>query len=289
MFGRRSDGKKVKNIDPFMKIIPHIMYRRTDAMVGQYQDYDAEKIDAYIKDKRETEGVRYNYMHVVLAAFVRVISQRPKINRFIINGRVYRRNNIQVSFAIKKKLIDGAAESTVKMTFDGSETIADLKEKIDAVIKENKGIQKVNKTDKIAERIMKGMPNFLAKGIVNFLKFIDKHGMLPKSVLEASPFHTSIFFVHLKSIKMPPVLHHIYDFGSTGVFVTMGEEKYQPVVVDRKTKEVQVKKILPAGIVIDERICDGLYNSLSLRLFKEILENPYVLDNPPAEVIQDVK
>lgn len=288
MFGFRSDGKRIKNIDPFMKIIPHIMFRRTDAMVGQFQNYDAEIIDAYIKEKRQTEGVRYNYMHVVIAAFVRVLSQRPKINRFIVNGRVYRRNNIQVSFAVKKKLVDTASETTVKLTFDGTESISQVKDKIDEIVKENKGVNKVNKTDKIAEKIMKGMPNFLVKFIVGFLKWLDKHGMLPKAVLEASPFHTSLFFVHLKSIKLPPVFHHIYDFGTTGVFVTMGQEELRPVVVDKKTKEVQVKKILPAGIVIDERISDGLYNSLSLRMFSEVMKNPYLLDET-VEVIKDVK
>ncbi len=286
MFGRRSDGKKIKNIDPIMKIIPHIMFERNDAMVMQSQDFDCEGIDKYIKDKRENEGIRVTYLDVFIAAFVRLYSLRPKLNRFVMNGRVFKRNNIQVSFVVKKKLVEEADETTVKLTFDGTESIYDIKDMLDNVIKENKGMDKKNDTDNLAKFLTR-VPNFLIKVSVRFLMFLDRHGMLPKSVIEVSPFHTSLFIVHLKSIKLPPVYHHIYNFGTTGMFVSMGQEKYEPVVVDRQTKEIVVKKMLKVGAVADERISDGLYNSLSMRLFKKILEDPSVLDKKNDNVVKD--
>lgn len=286
MFGHRSDGKKIKNIDPFMKIVPHVMFDRNDAMVMQAQDYDCEGIDNYILEKRK-EGVRFSYLDILVASIVRVLSKRPKLNRFIMNGKVYKRNKIQVSFAIKKKLIDAAEETTVKLDFDGTESIYDVKEKLDAIIKENKGMDKKNGTDKIA-KVLTRVPNFLIKWSVRFLMFLDLHGMLPKSIIEVSPFHTSIFLVHLKSIKMPPVFHHIYNFGTTGIFISMGSEKYEPVVKSMNTNEIVIKKMLKAGVVVDERLADGLYNSLSLRLFKQIMEDPHILDERNNEVIKDV-
>ncbi|XFA99514.1 2-oxoglutarate dehydrogenase [Candidatus Izemoplasma sp. B36] len=288
MFGFRSDGKRIKKIDPFMKIVPHIMFERTDAMVNQFQDYDCEGIDNYIKEKRKAEGIRFTYLDILVAAVVRLLSERPKLNRFVVNGRIYKRNNIQVSFAIKKKLVDSAEETTVKMTFDGTESIYDVKEKLDAVIKENKGVDKKNKTDKIADAIVGRMPNFMIKILVGFLKWMDKHGILPKSIIDGSPMHTSVFLVHLKSIKMPPVLHHIYNFGTTGAFMSIGQEKYEPVVKDRESKEIVVKKIMRAGVVIDERISDGLYNSLSLRYFKKLMEDPTLLDKRNEDVKKDL-
>ncbi len=287
MFGLRSDGKKIKNIDPFMKFVPHIMFHRNDAMVMQSQDYDCEGMDNYILEKRKTEGIRFTYLDILVAAIVRTISQRPKLNRFIMNGKVYKRNNIQVSFAVKKKLIDEAEETTVKLTFDGSESIYDIKEKVDAIIKENKGMEIKNDTDKVAKMLTR-VPNFMIKIMVRFLMWLDKHGMLPKSLINVSPFHTSVFLVHLKSIKMPPVYHHIYNFGTTGIFISIGTEKYEPVVKDRQTKEIVVKKMLKAGVVVDERISDGLYNSLSLRIFKNIMEDPTILDKRNDNVIKDV-
>ena len=285
MFGYRSDGKKIKNIDPFMKLVPHIMFQRNDAMVMQLQEIDCENMDKYILDKRKTEGLRLTYMDIVMASFVRVVSLRPKLNRFIVNGRIYKRNNIQISLAVKKRLTDQDEETTIKLTFDGHESIKDVMEQVHQTIKENKGDIK-NDTDNIA-KILTGAPNFIIKMMVRFLMWLDKHGMLPKSVIDASPFHTSIFLVNLKSIKMETVYHHIYNFGTTGLFVSMGKETLEPKVIAPATKEIGVKKIMKMGVVVDERISDGLYNSLSLREFKKIMENPYLLDERNENVVYD--
>ncbi len=286
MFGLRSDGKKIKKIDPLMRIVPHIMFKRNDAMVMQLQEIDCEAMDNYIFDKRKKENMRFSYMDVVIAAFVRVLSKRPKLNRFVVNGRIFKRNKIEISFVVKKRLTDEAEETTVKLAFDGSESIYDVKEKVDAIIVANKGETKINTTDKIANALAGGMPNFVIKGLVRFLMWLDKHGMLPKGIIAASPFHTSLFLTNLKSIKMETVYHHIYNFGTTGIFVSMGKERYEPVS-DQKTKEVVSKKIMRMGVVVDERITDGLYNSLSLREFKKIMENPYILDTRNDNVIRD--
>lgn len=286
MFGFRSDGKKIKNIDPFMKIVPHIMFHRNDAMVMKSEDIDCSKLDAYILIKRREEGIKVDYMDVIIAAFVRIFSLRPKLNRFVVNGRLFKRNNIQLSFSIKKKLVDSAEETALKLTFDGSESIYEVKDQIHEIVKANKGEQKRNAVDKLAELFTRG-PNFLIKWTVRFFMWLDKHGMLPKSILEASPFHTSVFLVNSRSIKMSPVYHHIYNFGTTGVFVSMGRETFEPVVTNPNKEEFGVKKIMKLGIVIDERICDGLYNSLSLKELKRILNNPEVLDEKNMNVVKD--
>ncbi len=286
MFGLRSDGKKIKNIDPFMKIVPHLMFNRNDAMVGKFEDVDCSKLDAYILKKRREENIKIDYMDIIISAFVRTYSLRPKLNRFVVNGRLFKRNNIQIAFAIKKKLVDNAEETVLKLTFDGTESIYDVMEKVHKIVKENIGIQKRNAVDKLAELFSRG-PNFIIKYTVRFFMFLDKHGMLPKSILNASPFHTSVFLVNSRSIKMSPVLHHIYNFGTTGAFVSMGKETFQPVVINPNTNEFAVKKIMQMGIVVDERICDGLYNSLSSKELQRILANPEVLDEKNHNVIKD--
>ena len=187
MFGFRSDGKKVRNIDPFMRLVPHIMFHRNDAMVMQLQEIECENMDKYILEKRKTEGLRLTYMDIVMASFVRVVSLRPKLNRFIVNGRIYKRNNIQISLAVKKKLTDQAEETTIKLTFDGSESIKDVMEQVHQTVKENQGDIK-NNTDNIA-KILTRVPNLMIKIMVRFLMWLDKHGMLTKKVLAASPFH----------------------------------------------------------------------------------------------------
>lgn len=286
MFGLRRDGKKIKHIDPFMKIVPHIMFNRNDAMVMKTEKIDCAKLDAYILQKRKEEGIKVDYMDVIIASFVRVISLRPKLNRFVVNGRLFKRNSIQVSLSIKKRMVDAAEETAIKLTFDGTESIYDVQEKLHEIIKKNKGVQKKNMVDKLAELFAKG-PNFLIKGTVRFFMWLDKHGMLPKTLLEESPFHTSVFLVNSRSIKMSPVFHHIYNFGTTGTFCSMGKETYQPVVTNPNKKEFDVKKIMELGFVIDERICDGLYNSLTLKELNRILSNPEVLDKRNDNVVKD--
>ncbi len=288
MFGFRSDGKRIKTIDPFMKLTPHIMVERADAQVMSLYEINCKKMDEYIFQKRHEEDLRLNYMNVLVAAFVRVYGLRPKLNRFIMNGRIFKRNNIQISFAVKKALVDTAEETTVKMTFTGKENIYDIKEMMDKEIASNATKTAYNETDKIA-KILTRTPNFLIKIMVGFLKWCDKHGILPRALIDASPFHTSLFVTNMKSIKMDFVYHHLYNFGTTSAFVSMGKESYQPAVIDAEAEVLGIAKIMKCGIVVDERICDGLYNSNSLKEFKRLMENPAMLETRLDAIVEDIK
>lgn len=287
MFGLRSDGKKIKNIDPLMKLTPHIMPERNDAMVMSIYEVDCAGMDGYIF-KRRKEGVRVNYMDITIAAMARVMAMRPRLNRFIMNGRVFRRNEIQMSFTVKKALKDGADETVVKLVFKGTETFDEVKAMIDAEVRKNATVSAVNEADKLA-KVFTIVPNFMIKFLVGSVKFLDKHGMLPKSIIDTSPFHTSLYLTNMKSIKMNYVLHHIYNFGTTSIFLSMGKEKYQPVVEDPEEKTIAVKKIFQMGITIDERICDGLYFGNSIREFMKLMENPALLEVPLEAKVEDLR
>jgi len=288
MFGLRNDGKRIKTIDPLMKMVPHIMKTRNDAQVMALYEIDCKGLDDYIFAKRHEENIRLTYMHIIIAAFVRVMALRPKLNRFIVNGRVFKRNDIQISFAVKKTLLDTADETTIKLTFEGTESIYEVKQKIDDAILENAKESAVNGTDKMA-KLLTVVPNGLIKIVVGFLMWLDKHGLLPKKVLEVSPFHTSLFLTNMKSIKMGYVYHHCYNFGSTSIFVSMGKEKYEPVVLDADDAKFGVAKVMKVGVVVDERICDGLYYGNSLREFKKYMEDPKVLEQRIDHKIEDQK
>lgn len=284
MFGKRSDGKRIKTIDPFFKLIPHIMFERHDASNSMNLKVDCAALDAYIAKKRE-ENISINYMHIIIASIVRIFALKPHLNRFVMNGRLFKRNKIYVSFSVKKKLKEEAEESTIKLEFEGTENIFEIKKKVDEGIRETCAIQKDNSTDKTA-KIFSILPNFFLKYSIKFCKFLDRHGMLPKAIIKASPFHTSCFLTNLKSIHMNYIYHHLYDFGTTGMFVSMGKEAMEPVV--NQNGEVVPAKIMNLGIVADERLCDGFYHANSLRLFKRIIENPTVLEKRLEKINQDI-
>ena len=256
----------------------HIMPKRYDAMVNFLLVMRCEEMDAYIKKVREEKGIHLSYMDVIIAGIVRMYAEKPMLNRFVMNGRVFRRDAIYISFAVKKALSEDAPETTVKLKFTGEEDIWTIKKMIDDVVKQNKGDAANNDTDDMAKALTK-IPNWLLKFGVNFLKWMDRHNMLPKKIIEVSPFHTSCFLTNMKSISTDYVYHHLYDFGTTGLFVGLGKEHMEPVV-NEATGELEAGKVLRVGLVIDERICDGFYYAKSIKTIRRIVHNPAQLETP---------
>ena len=283
MFGFRPDGKKVKDIDPIQRIIPHIMPTRNDAQNMTEYDCPCEPLDAFIIQQSD-KGTEYTYMHLLIAAMVRVYARFPRLNRFIMNGRIYKHNEIQVSFVVKKGMSPNAPDALVKLAFTGLETVDEVRQKIDEAIEANNNLEANNGTDKIA-RLLTLTPNFLIKWSVGIIKFMDKHSILPNAIIKLSPFHTSLFLTNMKSIKGPSIYHHVYDFGNTGMFFSMGKEAMVPVV---SGKEVVPAKRLPFKIVTDERFCDGFYFSTALRVLRKYYTHPEVLKEPLEELPDDV-
>ncbi len=285
MFGKRPDGRVIKTLAPLEKIIPYIMKTRTDSMT-MYEDYfDCAPMDAYIQAKRE-QGIKITYMHILIAATVRIMALRPGLNRFVMKGKIYTRPKVWVSFAVHHKLCDGDVESTIKLCFDGTEGLLEIAEKIDeAIHRETMPNTQENGTDQLA-RVLTHVPGPLIAFTVNLLMWMDRHNIMPKTIVELSPFHTSFFITNLKSLGIRHVFHHIYEFGTTSIFFAMGKEQFVPVL--REGELVQEKR-LGVGLVSDERICDGLYYAKSLRLMRKLMKNPAQLEQPLEEKVQDIK
>ena len=276
MFKHRSDGIFEKTADPILGMTSHLMPRRYDAMVNFKLEVRCEAMDEYIKKTYEEKGIHFSYMEILIAAIVRMYAERPFLNRFVMNGRVFRRKDIYISFAVKKQLTEDAPETTVKVKFTGEENIFEIKKIIDDIILQNKGDAANNDTDDTA-KILTHIPNWLTKAVVGFLMWLDKHNSMPKKIIEVSPFHTSCFLTNMKSISTDYVYHHLYDFGTTGLFVGLGKEHMEPVV-NPETKQIEPGKIIKIGLVIDERICDGFYYARAIKVAKKYLLNPELLE-----------
>ena len=122
------------------------------------------------------------------------------------------------------------------------------------------------------------MPNFL-KGLLSLL---DRYGLCPKSLMDALPFHTSMFITNMASIGMHNVYHHIYNFGNTTLFFSLGSpERTYALGADGKTTR---KVYLPVGITADERICAGATYAKLFAAMKHCFAHPETLDNPPESV-----
>ena len=283
MLGKRCDGRVVKKIDPLERIIPYIMKTRTDSMNQYSDDFDCDGMDQYMAAKK-LEGIKYSYMHIIIAAMVRTIAQRPRLNRFVKNGRIYARNEICISLCVQRNLRVEAAETTLKFHFNGTETLEDVRRQIDDTIEKTMQ-EEENGTDKTADIIMK-LPGWLIKFFIGIINWLDNHELLPKWVNDVSPFHTTVFVTNLKSLGINYLFHHTYEFGTTGLFLAMGKERRRVVPIHGK-EETEIRKILTLGIVTDERFCDGLYFARAMRYFRKYLRDPSLLEEPLEKKIED--
>lgn len=271
MFGFRSDGKKVKGLDIIEKAGPFFMNQRIDAVNYITVKVPCNPMDEFIVRERKN-GNNYSYMHLLFATVVRVLYTKKKLNRFIMRGTIYQRNNISITMDVKKKLTEDGEDMTLKFYFTGRESLSQIKEIIDSEIAKN--MQTENPSDtttKTAGKFCK-LPDFLFRWALGIARWADKHGMLPKGLIKASPFHTSCFITHLKSIKLGHIYHHLYNFGTTSMFISMGKEQMEPVV--ENNKDLKVAKIINFGMSLDERVADGFYMGKCLKLFKDLLTNP---------------
>lgn len=279
----RRDGRKLKTISPFVKIIPYVMTRRSDAQIFSKLVIPTDTIDAFVKEK-QAQGLEISYMHLFIAVLVRLLAQRPQLNRFVMNQQLYARKDIRISMAIKRSLHDEGEETTVKFAFTGHENLSQVCDIVNRTIAASIDQGAANAADKLAAGIM-SLPHVLVNLLVGILKWMDRHNLLPGAVIEASPFHTSLFFTYLKSINLDSIYHHLYDFGTTGIFIALGKNKRIPYA---ENGSVTVRNCCEIGCVLDERICDGLYFSNSLKLVHKYLKNPQLLEAELETIPQDV-
>lgn len=281
----RPDGRRIRNVDPMQLITCFLMKKRYDSMNFYKDSINCEAWDKYIKEKSE-QGIKIGYMQIFIAGVVRMLALKPRLNRFVMNGKLYARPKIWVSFTIHPELHIDSPDTTIKLAFDGTESILEIVERInEAIRKETVLRQGENGADKMA-RVLTSLPSWLLNAVASVAMWMDRHNILPKSVIEFSPFHTSFYITNLKSLGVNPVFHHTCEFGTNGLFFAMGKEKQIPVV---EKGEVVIQKHMPFTLVSDERFCDGLYFALALREFKKIMKNPKLLETPLEKKVEDTE
>lgn len=276
----RADGKKLKHVDPMYKILPYIMPKRYDSMNMVTIDIPYDPMQDYINEKRK-QGTAISHMAVLIAAYLRTCAEYPLLNRFVVNKKVYARNEIAISMVVLTPGTD-AGETESKMFFEASDTVFDVNKKINDFLKENREAPTDNSLEKFMSAILK-VPGFLGF-CIGTLKLLDRYGLLPKSIIDLSPFHNSLVISNLISIRTNHIYHHVYHFGTTGILITMGNLREVP---RRKGDEVIFERSLPLGVVMDERICSGIYFSQAIRYMKKYLKNPSLLETPPERVLSD--
>lgn len=272
----RKDGTRVKDANPIYTVMPYILKYRYDAMNMIEIDIPIFPMQSYLNEKRK-QGYRFSHLGLVLAAYVRTAAEFPLLNRFIANKRIFQRNEFSVAMVVLKP---GEMDGTMnKMYFKMEDDIFAVHEVIDRYVSDNREQGDTNATDDIVRKLL-NIPGLVNFG-VGIFKVLDRFGLLPQGLIQASPFHTSMTISNLASIRTNHIFHHLYEFGTTSILITLGNMREVPV---RKGEEIVFERSLPMGIVMDERICSGSYFAAVFRRFKQYLTNPVLLEGPPKVV-----
>ena len=285
-FGDRREGRRLRTLDPYSIMTPFIMREKSDASNYFSEVVEVTEIERYLRKKRAEGHPGMGLLHLFTATYIRTAAQFPAINRFCSGQRVYARDNVEYMMTIKKQLKMEADATSIKASFDRSATIYDVYNTLNAEISKVRDEGEATSTDDIAIKLAK-LPRVLLRITVRFLELLDYFGLLPKSIIDASPFHGSVIITDLGSIGLPAIYHHLYDFGNLPVFIALGAKKRVHEV--NSDGVVVLRKYVDFKLVVDERICDGFTFSQAFKYFKSLLRNPEVLDKPPEKILEDIE
>ena len=241
-------------------------------------DIDTRPLNAYLAKLNEgrTED-KYTFFHLISAALGKAFILRPRMNRFVVNNKLYQRRNVTVAFTVKKRFDDHAEEALAFFEYDPKETLTSYHEKIMKVIHQTKSYEEKD-TSTGAMDIVTKLPQWMITGIVKFVLWLDKHGWAPEFLIGSDPNHAAIFLTNLGSIGLPGGYHHLVNWGTNSCFVVVGK-KYMKMEYD-KDGNGDLHEVIPLGITLDERIADGYYYSGTAALVQELLEHPELLEMP---------
>ena len=286
-WGDRIDGRKIRTLAPMAQITAYFQWERNICSNFFEESFEITHVDRYIRQKRR-EGLKdFGITHVLLAAYVRGVAKYPQLNRFINGQKVYSRGeDIQYCMVIKKEMTVDSPDTSIKVHLSPRDTAEDVYNKLNAAIASVKATQELDSNLDALIMALNLIPSIVLKFVVWLLKLLDYFGLLPKFLLELSPFHGSVFLTSMGSLGIPPIYHHLYDFGNLPVFGAFGMKR-KALEVTEDGSVVQ-RKYVDLKFVLDERICDGYYYATFFKYYKRLMAHPEVLDNPPEEVVRDI-
>lgn len=281
--GDRYDGWRVRNVDALFTVAPFILTKRVDSEVFFEIKIPIDTVEEFIRSHKK-DMPDLSIMQVVMASVIRLVSQRPYVNRFIVWNKIFARNHVSFSLAIKRSMTVQGEETVIKPYFLPTDTLHDVVRKTKLELENNQQVGQENSSDSIS-KMMGLLPDFLLRLLIYLVKKMDHVGIMPKVFFRASPFHTTMFFTNIGSIGIESIYHHLYEFGTCSMFAAMGKKTKKYVVdkdgIPRSEKTIKLK------FVLDERICDGFYYATSIRMLEKIITNPAQLLLPPENVVVD--
>ena len=276
--GDRRDAALVRDADTMHRFMPYLMPNRADNEAVLTETVELDAINDYLKELNAgSPDFKYTFFHVICAAIAKTVALRPKMNRYYAGDRLYQRNEISLSFVVKKQFADNSDEGLAIVKVDPDKPEGPLEQIYTQVKKIVTSVRHENKTDDTTSEMDKLLkaPRPILRLIMRFLRWLDYHDWYPKSLMDVDPDYSTVFVTNLGSIKMHADYHHLVNWGTNSVFVVINEKKLTPVFKDDGSYEM--KETLSISVTLDERIADGFYFAKSIGMLREIIKNPRIL------------
>ena len=280
-WGDRADGRWIKGTG-MQTLMANVLPNRTDCEVCCQEKIDATELLKFL-EKRNAERPEYKttVFHCALLVIARIIKERPYLNRFIQGRRMYERHEISLSFVAKRRFADGAEEALLVVVPKDDTTIDSLSRYIVGDVKETrKSEHSTGGVDKIMDDLAK-LPRPILMLVVKLIRILDFWGKLPHDIWEPDPNYTTVLASNLGSIKCPSVYHHLNNYGTNSIMITIGTLHKEELVMEDGHKEI--RDVIDISATLDERIADGFYFARSLKLLKHVFAHPELLDLPLGE------
>ena len=284
-FGDRKDGRLIRSLPGFSRFIPYIMPTRNDATNYYEESVEVSAVDRRLRQLRVAGYKGIGILHFMIAAYIRLVSMLPGLNRFVAGRRIYAANDITVVMVVKRAMSIDATETTIKIHFEPTDTIFDVYRKMNEKIDEIKATDESNATEDVADALSH-LPRLILRFALLILRVMDYFGWLPERLTEASPFHGSLIITDLGSLRIGPVYHHIYNFGTLPVFIAFGAQ-HHVYALDRHGNMVD-RKYVDVKVSLDERTVDGHYFSQAMQAWRYIFQHPEILEQSPTRVVDDI-
>lgn len=280
--GDRREGRQLRTLNAYWSVFPYIQRRSTGAACVLSDSVEVSGVEKWLREKRGEGWAGLGFVHLLIAAYVRTVSMRPGINRFLSGGRLFARNDIQVVMAVKRGASVTATETCVKVVFSPTDTVFDVYRRLSEAVDEVKADVAVSEPERIAATLMR-LPRPLRRLALAAARLLDRFDWLPRPWLDASPFHGSLTVTDLGSLGIMPAQIPLPEFGNIPCAISFGAKRRARELDGGQPVE---RHYVDFCLTCDGRIVDSYYYASALKCLKYFLKNPIHLELPP-ETIED--
>ncbi len=268
----RADGTPVRHLHPVRRIMPFIMPARNAAFVLFEQDVPTAPLQAVLERLNAARPAdrRVTLFHCVLYAIGVALTEFPRLNRFVAGSRLYDRAGIWLAFSAKQRMHRDAPIFTAKIDFRRDEALPEMVDRLLATLAEGRSGRET-RTDREIKGFLR-LPGPLLRVAVRAQRLLDGWNLLPTALTRDDPLYASAFVANLGSVGLDAAFHHLYDYGTIPIFVTMGRVHRTPLV--RSDGSVASHEVFTLRYTYDERVEDGFYAARALERLAAWLADP---------------